>query len=105
MYHGSYARVIFRVLYVWSERLDVDTASLFVHMYGGYNLYFAVQAAYEPGKGVGDMSEVLAMLLDWATKEGRDLRVFTFDFNKFFDRYSICGSNGSCDALYQLLRL
>ena len=47
---------------------------------------FVVQAAYEPGKGVGDMSEVLAMLLDWATKEGRDLRVFTFDFNKFFDR-------------------
>ena len=45
------------------------------------------QAAYEPGKGVGDMSEVLAMLLDWATKEGRDLRVLTFDFNKFFDRY------------------
>ena len=34
------------------------------------------------------MSEVLAMLLDWATKEGRDLRVFTFDFNKFFDRYN-----------------
>ena len=33
------------------------------------------------------MSVVLAMLLDWATKEGRDLRVFTFDFNKFFDRY------------------
>ena len=32
------------------------------------------------------MSEVLAMLLGWATKEGRDLRVFTFDFNKFFDR-------------------
>ena len=45
------------------------------------------QAAYEPGKGVGDMSEVLAMLLDWATKERRDLRVLTFDFNKFFDRY------------------
>ena len=45
------------------------------------------QAAYEPGKGVGDMSEVLAMLLDWATKEKRDLRVLTFDFNKFFDRY------------------
>ena len=44
------------------------------------------QAAYEPGKGVGDMSEVLAMLLDWATKEGEDLRLFTFDFNKFFDR-------------------
>ena len=33
------------------------------------------------------MREVLAMLLDWATKEGRDLWVFTFDFNKFFDRY------------------
>ena len=47
-----------------------------------------MQAAYEPGKGVGDTSEVLAMLLDWATKEGRDLRVFTFDFNKFFDRYN-----------------
>ena len=44
------------------------------------------QAAYEPGKGVGDMSEVLAMLLDWATREGEDLRLFTFDFNKFFDR-------------------
>ena len=78
---------------------------MYTHMYGGYNLYFAVQAAYEPGKGVGDMSEVLAMLLDWATKEGRDLRVFTFDFNKFFDRYSICGRNCSCDALHQLLRL
>ena len=45
-----------------------------------------MQAAYEPGKGVGDMSEVLAMLLDWATREGKDLRLFTFDFNKFFDR-------------------
>ena len=32
------------------------------------------------------MSEVLAMLLDWATKEGKDFRLFTFDFNKFFDR-------------------
>ena len=32
------------------------------------------------------MSEVLALLLDWATKEGRDVRVLTFDFNKFFDR-------------------
>ena len=32
------------------------------------------------------MSEVLAMLLDWATREGEDLRLFTFDFNKFFDR-------------------
>ena len=32
------------------------------------------------------MSEVLAMLLDWATKEGRNVRVLTFDFNKFFDR-------------------
>ena len=32
------------------------------------------------------MSEVLALLLDWATKEGRNVRVLTFDFNKFFDR-------------------
>jgi len=48
--------------------------------------FHCVQAAYERGKGVGDMSEVLAMLLDWATKEGKDLRLFTFDFNKFFDR-------------------
>ena len=48
--------------------------------------FYCVQAAYERGKGVGDMSEVLAMLLDWATKEGKDLRLFTFDFNKFFDR-------------------
>ena len=48
--------------------------------------FCCVQAAYERGKGVGDMSEVLAMLLDWATKEGKDLRLFTFDFNKFFDR-------------------
>ena len=54
-----------------------------------YRCCCCVQAAYEPGKGVGDMSEVLAMLLDWATKEGRDLRVFTFDFNKFFDRYTV----------------
>ncbi len=42
------------------------------------------------------MSEVLAMLLDWATKEGRDLRVLTFDFNKFFGRYdseqTLCGT-------------
>ena len=42
------------------------------------------------------MSEVLAMLLDWATKEGRDLRVLTFDFNKCFDRYdseqTVCGT-------------
>ena len=36
---------------------------------------------------MGDVSEVLAMLLDWATKERRNLRVLTFDFNKFFDRY------------------
>ena len=32
------------------------------------------------------MGESTAMLLDWAIKEERDLRVFTFDFNKFFDR-------------------
>ena len=37
------------------------------------------------------MSEVLAMLLDWATKEGKDFRLFTFDFNKFFDRYDGLG--------------
>ena len=48
--------------------------------------FYCVQAAYERGKGVGDMSEVLAMLLDWATKEGKDFRLFTFDFNKFFYR-------------------
>ena len=37
------------------------------------------------------MSEVLAMLLDWATKEGRDLQVFTLDFDKFFFDRCILG--------------
>ena len=59
--------------------------SVLICMHEGGDFH-CVQAAYERGKGVGDMSEVLAMLLDWATKEGKDLRLFTFDFNKFFDR-------------------
>ena len=55
------------------------------------------------------MSEVLALLLDWATKEGRNVRVLTFDFNKFFDRcisgqgkhsclWGVVGGGGQCDG-------
>ena len=42
------------------------------------------------------MCEVLALLLDWATKEGRNVRVLTFDFNKFFDRCILGQGEYSC---------
>ena len=41
------------------------------------------------GRGVGDMGETAAMLLDWANWEGEDVRLFNFDFNKFFDRIAM----------------